>query len=560
MRHTSQAVIVLLGFLFFVFQPKANAQGLLEGGKVSGNFQLDAQVYKADSAIGAARVPEKMLMNTFANLLYTQGNFSAGMRYEAYLNPMQGYDPRYKGSGVPYWFGSWRNDQFEITVGHFYEQYGSGMILRAYEERNLGFDNAFEGAKVVFTPVAGVTLRGLIGKQRFFWETGPGIVRGIDGDVALNELFKPESSSKTRVTVGGSFVSKYEASEDIIVYDTSLLILPENVGSWAVRANVNRGKFNVNGEYVRKMNDPSSANKFIYKDGESLLLQASYATKGLGVIASAKRTDNMSFKSKRTESQSTLDINYLPALTRQHAYSLAAMYPYATQPNGEMAVQGQINYKIPRGSKVGGKYGTDIAVNFSRVTSIEMDALEGQTIVGASGTKGYTSPFFAFGDELYFQDFNIEIQRKFNQKYKALVSYIYMNYNIDVIENHPGEPMVDAHIIIADMTYRYDSKNALKLEVQHLATKQDKGNWIQYMMEYTIAPRWFFAFSDQYNYGNDDSKKRFHYPTLAMGYIQGSNRLSVSYGKQRQGILCVGGVCRTVPAANGLTVTLTSSF
>jgi hypothetical protein len=93
-----------------------------------------------------------------------------------------------------------------------------------------------------------------------------------------------------------------------------------------------------------------------------------------------------------------------------------------------------------------------------------------------------------------------------------------------------------------------------------MSTRQDKGNWIQYMMEYTIAPRWFFNFSDQYNYGNDDEEKQFHYPTIAMGYTRGSNRLAVSYGKQRQGILCVGGVCRTVPAASGLTVTLTSSF
>ncbi len=560
MRHIQQGAIVFFMFFCFIYLPEVQAQGFLDGGKVSGNFQLDAQIYQADSAIGANEVAEKMLMNSFANLLYTQGNFSAGLRFETYLNPLQGYDPLYKGSGVPYWFGAWRNEQFEITVGHFYEQFGSGMVLRAYEERNLGFDNAFEGAKVVFKPIDAITLKGLIGKQRYFWEKGPGLVRGIDGDLSINDLFKPELNLKTRLTLGGSFVSKYESAEDIIVNDTSLLHLPENVSSWAARANINRGGFNIYGEYTRKINDPSSFNKFIYKDGESLLVQTSYATKGLGVMASAKRTDNMSFKSKRTETGSTLDINYLPALTRQHAYSLSAMYPYATQPNGEMAIQGQVNYKIPRGSKIGGKYGTDIAVNFSRVTSIEKEVAEGESAIGVSGTKGYTSQFFAFGDELYFQDLNIEVQRKFNQKYKVLLSYIFMKYNIDVIENHPGEPLVEAHILIADMTYRYDSKNALKLELQHMSTKQDKGNWVQYMMEYTIAPRWFFNFSDQYNYGNDDEEKQFHYPTIAMGYTRGSNRLAVSYGKQRQGILCVGGVCRTVPAASGLTVTLTSSF
>lgn len=538
----------------------AKAQSLLEGGKVTGNFQLDAQVYQADSAIGAYEVEEKMRMNAFANILYSNGNFNAGMRFETYLNPILGYDPRYKGSGVPYWFGSWKNEQFEITVGNFYEQFGSGMVLRSYEERNLGYDNAFKGARVKFNPYRGVTLKGLIGTQRFFWEQGPGIVRGLDGEFALNDMFDPEGKCKTRLTLGGSFVSKFQKVEEITAGPGELLILPANVGAWAARFNINSGRFNFDGEYANKMNDPTEVNNYIYKNGESLLFQASYSQKGLGVIMSAKRTDNMGYKSKRTETSNSLDINYLPALTRQHTYSLSAMYPYATQPNGEMALQGQINYKIKKGSKIGGKYGTDIAVNFSRITSIKRELAGNDTLLSQKGTKGYTSSFFAFGDELYFQDLNIEIQRKFNSKFKVLLSYVNLNYNIDVIEGHPGEPTVKAHVIIADMTYKFNQSNAIKVELQHLATKQDDGDWMQFMAEYTIAPKWFFTFADMYNYGNDDKDRQFHYPTVAMGYTQGSNRLSLTYGKQREGIVCVGGVCRTVPASNGLTLTLTSAF
>lgn len=535
------------------------AQNFLEGGRVSGNFQLDAQVYRADSAIGANEVDEKMLMNAFANLLYSNGNFNAGLRFESYLNPIQGYDPRYKGSGVPYWFGSWRNEQFEITVGNFYEQFGSGMILRSYEERNLGYDNAFKGAKVRFSPADGVILKGMIGTQRFFWEQGPGIVRGLDGEFALNDIFDKEGNCKTRVTLGGSFVSKYQQTEELYAGPDTLLILPANVASYAVRANVTRGKFALDGEYAGKMNDPSFTNNFIYKNGHSLLMQASFSTKGLGIIASAKRTDNMSYKSRRTESGSFLDINYLPALTRQHAYSLSAMYPYATQPNGEMALQGQVNYKIKRGSLIGGKYGTDIAVNYSRITSIKKETAEGESKIGKSGTAGYKSPFLAFGDELYFQDFNIEIQRKFTNSFKALISYIYQDYNVLILEGYE-EPMVNAHIVIADVTYRFDNKQALKMEYQQLITKQDEGDWLQVLAEYTFAPKWYFTLADQFNYGNSDKDKKLHYPTVSAGYTNGSNRLMISYGKQREGIICVGGVCRNVPASNGLSLTLTSTF
>lgn len=540
--------------------PGLHAQSFLEGGKVSGNFELDAQIYRADSAIGANEVEEKMLMNAFANLLYTNGNFNAGLRFESYLNPMLGYDPRYKGSGVPYWFGSWKNEQFDITVGSFYEQFGSGMVLRSYEEHSLGYDNALKGVKVKFNPYRGVFLKGFIGTQRYFWEQGPGIVRGIDGEFSLNDLFDKEGKCLTRVILGGSFVSKYQPLEEIVVNDTSQLVLPANVGSWAARMNLSRGGFSIDGEYANKMNDPSSVNHFIYKNGESLLLQATYSQKGFGIIGAFKRTDNMSDKSKRTETSNALDVNYLPALTRQHTYSLSAMYPYATQPNGEMALQGQVNYKFRKGSLFGGKYGTDMAINFSRITSIKKEIAEGENALDVAGTRGYTSPFFAFGDELYFQDLNIEFQHKFNSHYKVVLSYVNLTYNQRVIEGHPEDSTVYAHIVIADLTYKYDQTNAIKFELQHLATKQDNGNWFQFLVEYTMAPKWFFTFSDQYNYGNNDKDKRFHYPTLAMGYTHGSNRLALSYGKQREGIVCVGGVCRSVPASNGFTLTLTSSF
>lgn len=548
----------VLCILVLISAGSVKAQDLLQG-KISGNFQLDAQVYKADSAIGAEEVSERMLMNAFANVLYTQGNFNAGMRFESYINPILGYDKRYKGTGVPYWFASWEKESFGITVGHFYEQFGSGMTLRSYEERNLGYDNAIKGARIVFKPYQGIVLKGLIGTQRFFWEQGPGIVRGLDGEFALNDIFKNTSENMPRLTLGGSFVSKYEPDADILVNGNEILILPENVAALSGRFNLNHKGFMLDGEYAYKYNDPSAVNNFIYKAGVSTLLQASYSQKGFGIILSGKVTDNMGFKSKRTEKGSVLDINYLPALTRQHAYTLSAMYPYATQPNGEFALQGQVNYKFKKGTVLGGKYGTDLAVNFSRVTSIDRDSLDSTTPLGKSGTLGYKTNYFAMGDELYFQDFNVEIQHKFNNNFKALVSWVNLIYNIKVIEAH-DEPDVKANIFIADATYKFSSKNALKAELQHLSTKQDEGNWAQAMFEFTFAPRWFMTFIDQYNYGNDDKDRRFHYPTVAVGYTQDSNRLSVSYGKQREGIICVGGVCRTVPASNGLLITLTSSF
>lgn len=509
--------------------------------------------YMKDSLIGAPDVPEKLLMNGFTNLIYTNGAFSAGIRYENYMNALLGFDTRYKGNGITYRYASFTKDNFEITAGNFYEQFGNGLIFRSYEERNLGFDNAMDGVRVKYTPVKGLTVKGIYGYQRKFFEKGEGIVRGADAEISVNDLFSPLREKKVRLVLGGSVISKYQKDKDPVY------ILPENVAAFAGRGNLIFGGFNLGAEYAYKINDPSAANKMIYKPGEALLVQATYSTKGLGILLAAKRIDNMDFRSERDATGNALLINYLPPLTKQHMYSLPSMYPYATQPNGEIGLNAQVVYTIKKKSKVGGKYGTTITLNYSRANDIVRNKVDDTTAVGTSGTLGYTSPFCAVGKETFFEDFNIEISRKFSKHFKSALTYAHLTYNIDVIEGH-AEGMLYANAGVLDLTYTINEKHALRFEVQYLQTKKDDGDWGMGLVEYTIAPKWFVAAMDSWNLGNPVTEKKIHYYNFAAGFTQGSSRLAVSYGKQREGILCVGGVCRQVPAANGITLSLTSSF
>ena len=90
----------ILAALICIAPVLVKAQSNSLGSQVNGNFQMDAQYYRVDSAIGALPVPEKMLMNSWTNITYSAGNFNAGLRYETYLNPVNGYDPRYKGTEI----------------------------------------------------------------------------------------------------------------------------------------------------------------------------------------------------------------------------------------------------------------------------------------------------------------------------------------------------------------------------------------------------------------------------------------------------------------------------
>ena len=536
-----------------------------DGGQVHGNFSSDIQYYNEDSAIGAVVLPQKMGANAWANLIYTNGAFEAGGRFESYTPPLAGYPDGlpYSGSGVGFRYARYTMSDLEVTVGNFFEQFGQGMIFRSYEERYLGVDNAMDGIRVKYRPVPGLMLKGFVGQQRLNFANeavkGPGTVRGFDAEISLSEFFDSTWTSANNLILGGSFVSKYQEDRD------PLLELPENVGAYAVRANFTTPKWNLYAEYAYKINDPNNKNGFIYKDGQGLLLNATYSVKGFGLSLGAHSFDNMFYQSDRSAATPfDLNINFLPPLAKQHTYNLpATLYPYATQPNSEWAAQGELFYKWKKGTAIGGKYGTKIALNASLAYSQDTTRLG--AVDDTTARKGYRSEFFTPGDRRYFQDITVELRKKVSEHWELALTYLNVAYDIDIIQGKPGKSVIYTDMFILEGLHNFSDRTSLRFELQHLSTKQDQGNWATALAELTFSPHWFVAAMDQYNYiGSPEleakGQEQLHYPIGSVGYIRGGNRFQMNYGRQRAGIFCVGGVCRQVPAANGLTLSITSTF
>ncbi|MDC3133457.1 DUF6029 family protein [Bacteroidota bacterium] len=554
-------LVILLTLLIF-FIVNINGQDFKSPGVISGNIQTIGQYYQEDSIINAA-LPEHLYgFNGFANINYQKGDFRAGIRYESYLNTLEGYPTSFSGTGIGYRYLSWKSDNVGITIGNFYDQFGSGMIFRAYEERQLGIDNSLDGIRLTYQPVNGLFLKGMVGKQRHVFMdglvNGNGIIRAFDSELNLNELLDSSNSWKFKATIGGSFVSKFNTDNS-----TSFFDLPKNVGASSIRLNLRYNKIRFSGEYVHKINDPYPDNQdsrfnYIYKNGEGVLLNLGYSTKGFAVDFSAKHMDNMLWRSTNVNVGPTdLLIGYLPALTKQHTYNLAAtLYPYATNFYGEIAYQLDVLYKIPKKSFLGGKYGTSIALNFATAHVPERNFIEDME----STRTSYTSSVFSRSDSILFQDFNVEIKRKINKKLNISLNYFNFIFNDDAVKVANYYKMIYAQIAVMDLTYKINRHHSLRFETQAMWTNEDKGDWLFGQIEYTFSPHWYIAILDQYNSGNEDLKKRVHYGLISAGYINGSHRFSFQYGKQRAGVFCVGGVCRAVPASNGLTFSFTSSF
>ncbi len=538
------------------------AQGIM-GGHVTGNIQIDGQMSRADSTIGAEDVPEKMLMNARADILYTNGDFSAGLRFEMYQNSLLGFDSQWNGQGLANYFVSYNSNLLTVTAGNFYEQFGSGMILRTYEDRYLGIDNSLFGLNVALRPIEGVTIKALAGKQRFYWDYADALVRGIDGEVNLGSLIKTLGESQFRATLGAGFVSKYENDELITLSDNPnyTLNLPLNVGAGSVRVDLGYGGWSLQAEYAHKGQDPCEINNYVYHEGNAILLNLNYSQRGFSAGIQAKRIDNMGFKSIRTQSGEMLFINYLPAITKNHTYALLSVYPYATQVNGEQGLQADVIYKFKKGSLIGGEYGTDIHLNSSIVCGLDT------TVTGGSGSDGYSTGS-SIGETLY-GDVSVEVAKKLSKSVKLAVTYAYQVFN-PVVEGpgHKGQPLIHNNVAVADLSWKVNKKHSLRFEAEWMGSDsyynaseehhddRRAGDWIMGLVEWNVGSHWFLSASDQYPYNDGIG----NYYSIAIGYTQGATRLQIGYGKQREGLLCIGGVCRQVPASNGLTFSLTTSF
>ena len=548
------SVIIACSFIPLINSAQDNSNG-----NIQGDFNLSTQSYYEDPAINAEKVDEFMLMNAYSNIRYNKGNFTAGVRFESYLNVLQGFESNFNGNGIPYRFAQYNVNGLDITVGNFYEQFGNGLIFRSYEEKTLGIDNVMDGVRLKYSPLKGLSLKGFVATQRLFWEQGPGIIRGVDADLNLNEAISSLESSKTNAIIGGSFVSRFQDDNNPIFN------LPENVAAYAIRSTVNRGKISFNTEYAYKYNDPAGGITYNnFAPGSALMTNLSYSQRGLGIMLEAHRVDNMDYRSKRGGTGKELTLNYIPAISKQHVYTLAAFYPFATQPLGELGFQGEINYTFKKKSKLGGKYGTQVAVNYSRINGLNGGPSE-LTI-----NRDHTPMFFSIkNEELYFRDFNFDLKKKISKKVKVMFNYLDVIYNKDVIEGKIIGKNVHARIGIAEVNYKIKPKHTLRSEFQYLSIDKsdeyykDQGDWVMGLLEYTFSPHWFFAFVDQYNGGYTSEGKTYeavHYLNISCGYSKGTNRFELGYGKVREGIFCVGGVCRNVPSSNGFTLNITSSF
>ncbi|MBQ8867744.1 MAG: hypothetical protein IJ013_08495 [Bacteroidaceae bacterium] len=530
---------------------------------LNGSIQSDILLPQEDEAIGTKYDSNSdFLTNTYADLHLRSKWVDAGARVEFMEYPLPGFERDFEGWGVPHLYVKGKfGSGWEVTLGDFYDQFGSGFIFRAYEERSLGIDNSIRGLRLNMSAIDGLNLKVLGGVQRRYWSwDDEAIVGGADAELNIDRFSTQMQDKGINWMVGASFVAKQEEDEMIMVNPVQRLNLPEVVTAFDVRTRYQQGNYSLMAEYAMKSQDPSFDNGYIYKKGNALMLSASYSKRGMSALVQAKRSEDMSFRSRRSVNGTSVFLNHMPAFAYQHTYALAALYPYATQmANGEWAMQGEFGYTFKRKTPLGGKYGTTLKLNMSYIRAIDREPVTGGKLMG---TDGYTSSFFKFGDETYYQDINLQLEKKISQALKINLMYMNQRYNQGVIEGHGG--MINSDIFVGEGKYQFNKKLTLRGELQYLTTSHESGDWMYGLLELSVLPYLMFTVSDMYGQpainGGLEYGDKEHYYMASVTFNYNAHRIMAGYGRTRAGYNCSGGVCRYVPASKGVNISYNYSF
>ena len=554
------AFIVLLT----IFTPKnTHAQNKDDKWVLSGNFQSVTQFFDRDDEIGANTVVYRKQKSSneswlFAKLSYNTWDFS--MRYDLFNNsPLLNPQASYSNQGLGFFQIRKNIKGLDITAGYFYDQFGSGTVFRAYEDRNIGIDYAVQGIRVKYTVGKNLRLKGFSGQQKGNINNRFGVfperLQGFNAEYDL----RLGKRKKLSIQTGASVINRTldESTMSAVASEINGLPLNQRFGdpkynTFALNGytTINYGPFTFYGEYSHKTKDliRNLEERLINRPGDVYFGILTFAKNKLGkkkkssiaVNLQYKKIDRFGFRINPYVNQLDGLITYLPSITRANTFRLLARYTSVPQVLGEQAYTGDILYAINRKTK--------LSFNYSSVNSL-----------GFNGDNN-GSPI------KLFREYYGSISHKFSRKFKGKVGLQRIEYNQERYEIKPGVELVQTWTPFMEFTWKYSRRKSIRFEYQLLETKQDLGSFMNAVLEWNIAPKYSFSVTNMINHkperfkGSSIPNKVINYPTVFASYTHNQSVFTLAYIKQVQGVNCTGGICRVEPAFSGVRFTINTNF
>ncbi len=505
-------------------------------GTLSGDLMMNANFFQRDPSINAANNPlyDNYLSGgeAWLGLRYSYKGFTATLRTDVFNNSNL-YQPTTATTG--FGIGAWSlNKDFQglnITAGYIYDQIGSGILFRAYEDRGLLIDNALVGVRLKYQLTNSIYIKAMTGQQKFLFDRYKPIIKAanIEGDFNVGTVHLIPGIGVLNRTLD-------QTSMDNIVSTlnsqpiTTRFIPNYNTYAFTAYNTLTAGDFTWYVEGAYKTEEAIVKNALLQNlDGNVLYSTLGYARKGIAVNLTGKRTENFVMRTSPNEILNRGLMNWQPIVARMRPQRLMARYTPASQDVSELAT------------------GADVLIAPNDNLNITL-----------TGTYINTLEDIALYREGY-----IEAEYRGMKDWILDAGFQYMEYNQELYQSKPLVPMIQSMIPFFEVTRRLTKKTSIRTEWEYQSTLQDYGSWIFGLVELTIAPKWSFAVSDMYNIvkgPNSPAGDGKHYYNIFTAFTKGPHRFTLSYVKQVEGINCTGGVCRYEPAFSGVKFGCTSQF
>lgn len=505
-------------------------------GMLSGDIMINGNFFQRDPSIGASDNPlyDNLLSGTEAwmGLRYSYGTFSAYLRLDGFANsnlknPVVGMT----GFGIGAFTLAKEFNKLTATFGYIYDQIGTGIIFRSYEDRGMLIDNALVGAHLKYQISDGLKIKGFAGQQKNVFERYQPIIKGaaLEGNYSLSEkVFIAPTFGVVNRTLDKVSMDNIVNTINSFPYEDRFV--PQyNTYAFTFYNNLSVGNFNwdIEGSYKTSEAINDYNGRLMNRDGTVVYTSLNYATKGFGINVLGKRTENFVMRTSPSETQANGGmINWQPILAQIRPQRLISRYVPASQDLSEQGIAINADFTP--------KDNYSFNVSYTHINTLD--------------------------DIKLFREAVVETNILSVPKTIINAGVHYMEYNQDYYQFKPGVPMVKAITPYAEVTYSFTQLLSGKFSLQYMDTKQDFGSWLYGGMEFSIASKFSFAVSDMWNIKPNGNSEKQHYYNIFASYISGAHRFSIAWVKQVEGINCTGGVCRYEPAFNGLKLNVVSSF
>jgi len=113
-------------------------------------FENNSQWYIDDKKIklDEMETDKRFRSNSYLKADYDYKNWSFGAQLEGYEpKALLNYSPELKDVNIGTIYARYNNRELglDVTAGHFYDQFGSGLLFRSWEDRQLGINNSIFG-------------------------------------------------------------------------------------------------------------------------------------------------------------------------------------------------------------------------------------------------------------------------------------------------------------------------------------------------------------------------------------------------------------------------------